>query len=764
MRIPLIIFLVPFSFFLSAALGAAEAATLRGIVRDPDGRSVPGARVIVTGAQPRAVETLTDVEGRFELTSLSGGRHEVRIALDGFSADPQTIHASDDSVHDIVLTLRVSAMSESLVVSAAQVDLPLSQTAAAVTVVTGSDIAARQIRTVADALRSVPGLAIAQNGTIGSLASLFTRGGESDFTLVLIDGMRANAFGGGLDLSQVPLVDAERIEIVRGPQSAVFGSDAIGGVVQIVTRRCSAGSGDAALQRCGRFDAAAEGGSLGTARGRFAGAGTHNALSWSVNGEHAQTEGYTGIAPATGETVGNDDGRAQHAGGAIGWAHSGGADVRAQAQLSVTERGFPGAYGSNPIGAYTAVDRVSRGETNRRQLGVQWMQPLGGPSSRVRQRTDVGVTDFDSNFVSPFGASESDTRRVAFRTQTDAALATELGISAGLEMLREQAGSTFITGEVFEPIPVKRLVGGYFGELRYSPTMRLSAAGGVRVEQIRREALASNPSTFSPRPAFPQETIVSANPRLALGYLLRGGNGARASTRLRASAGTGIRPPDAFEIAFTDNPTLKPERSRSVDAGVQQTFARGAALVDATVFFNEYDDLIVAVGRSFRDASRYRTDNISNARSRGLELSAAIRPLPALNLRGSYTLLDTDILAVDGSTEAPAPYRVGEHLIRRPRHRGVFTALFNGTRVTAFAELEMRGAVRDIEPTFGASGGVFDADGFAVLDLGGAYRVSKLLQLFARAENVADRAYEEAFGFPAPGRLFMAGVRVAAGR
>jgi outer membrane cobalamin receptor len=749
--------LLPLTFFLGSV---AQAATLQGVVRDPDGRSVSGARVIVTGAQPRAIETITDAEGRFEVIGLSAGRHEVRVALDGFSADPQIVHASDASSHEIAITLRVSAMSESLIVSAAHVDLPLSQTAASVTVVSGADIAARQIRTVADALRGVPGLAVAQNGTLGSLASLFTRGGDSDFTLVLIDGMRANAFGGGLDLSQVPLVDAERIEIVRGPHSAVFGSDAIGGVVQIVTRRCAT----SALHGCGRFDAAVEGGSLGTVRGRFAAAGAHDALSWSVSAEHAQTEGFEGTAPATGETVGNDDGRVQHAGGSIGWTHATGTDVRAQAQFSLTDRGFPGAYGSNPIGAYTSVDRVSRGETNRRQLGIQWMQPWGATSSRVRQRTDVGVTDFDGNFASPFGRSESETRRVAFRTQTDAAVATELGVSAGLELLREQAGSTFITGDVFEPIPVKRFVGGYFGELRYSPTARLSAAGGLRVEQIRRDALASNPSAFSPRPAFAEETIVSANPRVAVAYLLRGGNGAATSTRLRVSAGTGIRPPDAFEIAFTDNPELKPERSRSIDAGVQQTFARGAALVDATLFFNEYDDLIVSVGRSFRDASRYRTDNISNARSRGLELSGAVRPFAALDLRASYTMLDTEILAVDRSREAPAPYRVGEQLIRRPRHRGSVTALYSGARVTAFAEVEMRGTVRDIEPTFGASGGVFSAEGFAVLDAGGAYRVSKRVQLFARIENAAERAYEEAFGFPAPGRLFMAGVRVAAGR
>jgi outer membrane cobalamin receptor len=201
-----------------------------------------------------------------------------------------------------------------------------------------------------------------------------------------------------------------------------------------------------------------------------------------------------------------------------------------------------------------------------------------------------------------------------------------------------------------------------------------------------------------------------------------------------------------------------------VDAGVQQTFRTGTAVVEATAFVNEYDDLIVTVGRSFRDASRYRSDNISNARSRGLELSGGLRPHATVDLRASYTWLDTDILAVDRSTEAPAPYRVGEQLIRRPRHRGSLTAVVTGARASAFADLELRGSVRDIEPTFGASGGVFDAAGFAVLDVGGSCRVSRLLELFARVENVADRAYEHAFGFPAPGRLVFGGIRVAAGR
>jgi outer membrane receptor protein involved in Fe transport len=128
-------------------------------------------------------------------------------------------------------------------------------------------------------------------------------------------------------------------------------------------------------------------------------------------------------------------------------------------------------------------------------------------------------------------------------------------------------------------------------------------------------------------------------------------------------------------------------------------------------------------------------------------------------------LLDTKILSVDRVTgEAPSPYRVGESLIRRPRHQGSVIILYAPEHWTAYIDGYVRGAVRDIEPTFGASGGVFDAKGFATFNAGASYRAPHGLEVFARVENVADRHYEEAFGFPAPGRTGVVGVRFAAGQ
>ena len=124
--------------------------------------------------------------------------------------------------------------------------------------------------------------------------------------------------------------------------------------------------------------------------------------------------------------------------------------------------------------------------------------------------------------------------------------------------------------------------------------------------------------------------MVSANPKVSAAWFLGATDGNY--TKVRGSAGTGIRPPDAFEIAYTDNPSLEPERSKSFDVGVEQALFDGRGLVEATVFFNNYDDLIVATG-SFSGSSQYRTDNISNARARGVELAGTAR-VPLSGLRG----------------------------------------------------------------------------------------------------------------------------------
>jgi outer membrane receptor protein involved in Fe transport len=261
--------------------------------------------------------------------------------------------------------------------------------------------------------------------------------------------------------------------------------------------------------------------------------------------------------------------------------------------------------------------------------------------------------------------------------------------------------------------------------------------------------------------------VVSTNPRAAVSYYLRtsdasGGNW----SRLHGSAGTGIRAPDAFEIAFTDNPALAPERSRSIDAAVEQALAGGRVIADLTWFANHYDDLIVAVGGSLTGASRYRTDNISNARARGVEVAGRVRTPGGLTVRAGYTYLSTRILAVDGSGAAPVPYTVGDPLVRRPAHQGFVDASVARDRFDAFLRVNARGDWLDIDPTFGAFGGTLPAPGYLVADAGASWRPfgRSRTAVFARVTNLFGRDYEEVLGYPALGRSVIAGVRVAAGR
>ena len=146
---------------------------------------------------------------------------------------------------------------------------------------------------------------------------------------------------------------------------------------------------------------------------------------------------------------------------------------------------------------------------------------------------------------------------------------------------------------------------------------------------------------------------------------------ARAGTRLHASFGTGIRPPGGFELAFTNNPALRPERTASFDAGIEQRLFGNHLAVEATWFYNRFTDLIVSLGGSLARLSSYRSDNLANSRAQGAEFIARWQPGRALSVTGTYTLLKSEILSLDGSSGlAPAYFRVGQQLLRRPEHSG----------------------------------------------------------------------------------------------
>ncbi len=737
--------------------GAARGGPLTGRVVDPDGRGVPGAEIILLGSGAVLRSTHSDLRGAFALTTPDAGPLELRVAVNGFRAAALPLDGSPQSTAVGDIALGISAVSESVVVSAAQVEIPLSQASSAVTIITGAELQSRQVTTVADALRQVPGLTIARSGGPGALTAVFPRGGESDYTLVFLDGIQLNAFGGGFDFAHLSTANIDRIEVVRGPQSALYGSNAIGAVVRIVTRTGGPVRGDATL----------EGGSFGTSRVAAASSGALGGWFWGAGADRIASDGFNGRRSAAGELVANDRYERTETTGSGGWRNDAGAMLRGELRFARDDRGFPGPFGSNPAGIFSGIDATSRGTDDRWSASLGAAVPAG---RRVRAAGQVTWNTLDGHFTaasaySPTGVSLSDSgsRRLSARGQADVTIARGLDASAGVELQRERVTSTYITADN-GTIPIERSVAGYFAEARWSRAERLFVTGGVRLEDIRRDAVPALNNPYSPRPAMAADNVVSVNPRIAASYALRAAPGVE--TRVRASAGTGIRPPDGFDIAYTDNPSLKPERTRSIEAGVEQSLAAGRASVEATYFRNTFDDLIVAVGR-FAQSSRYRTDNISNARARGVELAATTRERAAgvdLQARVTYTLLDSAILAVDNAGSAPPPFAAGQRLLQRPRHQWAADLSAAQGRWTTWVRGGGRGRVLAVEPSYGTFGGLFDADGYAVWNAGASIRLTRQIEAFGRVENLLGRSYEEVFGFPALPRGVMAGLRVAAGR
>ncbi len=293
---------------------------------------------------------------------------------------------------------------------------------------------------------------------------------------------------------------------------------------------------------------------------------------------------------------------------------------------------------------------------------------------------------------------------------------------------------------------------GFYWENRFDFGGRLFLNAGVRGDVFQTLPIPSDGFTH---PNFPENTISKINPKAALSYIL-----ARAA-RIHASAGTGIRPPAGFDLAFTTNPALKPERTASADGGIEQKLFHNLLLLDATYFYNRYYDLIVSLGGSLTALSHFTTDNLANSRAQGAEFSASLRPTPWLFFTGSYTLLRSRILSLDNSNnQAPIPFQVGEQLIRRPNSSGALIASFTKSKISADLTGYFRGSELDVDPSLGATAGLFRNPGYANIGVNLNYAVSRWLTVYGNLRNALNEHYEEIFGFPCAAVEFRSGVEI----
>lgn len=609
-----------------------------------------------------------------------------------------------------------------VIVTATRSPLEVERVPASVTVVTGMELRRQGITHLGDALRIVPGLTVVTSGSFGAPTSLYVRGGQGNYTKVLIDGVAANEPGGAFDFGTLTVDDVERIEVVRGPSSVVWGSDAVSAVVHIITKRGAAP----------RTTVSARGGSFGTVDVAGSLERTGRTLSGAVTAAHHVSQGTYAQ---------NSDYRNSLLGGSATWATPTGGSLRANARYSSLEAHFPTDFTGAPVdpNAYRVEERAS--------AGAELRQPAGRVTviAAVSQAL-IGASSVDPANATPGTSTSFDTRtrRQAAELRGEVPVGARLLVTTGATVERQRRASASTSTSEFSGLPpaVERQEG----------TAERTTAGGYA------DALAH----FG-RATLTAGTRVDDGETFGSFWTYRVGASAevREGTRIRGSMGTGFREPSFDEVlpsAFsTGNPDLRPERSRSWEVGAEHAFAARRVTVGATWFHQRFADMI----DYFADVFPGRYENVASAVARGAELEARVLPAHGWTVDGSVTLVKTRVetAGFGGSLSG------GRALLRRPERSATAAISRSGTRGSVTLRAAHVGARTDVrffhdapwsaEETLPAYTKV-DLSGELPLPLGKAGRHAALT---ARIDNLFDARYEPAAGYRAPGIAFLVGAR-----
>ncbi len=616
----------------------------------------------------------------------------------------------------------IDANGDTIVVTASRSGdaVPTNQLGASVTVLDAAALDQRQTRIVSDILRDVPGIAVSRVGAIGGLTQVRIRGSESNHVLVLIDGIKASdPYDGEFDFGTLIADEAAKVEVLRGQQSALYGSDAIGGVIQYITLTGREAPG---------ISLRAEGGSFGTASGGARAAGVAGNLDYALSASGFHTSG-TPTARGGTRNIGSDS-------------------IGASGKLSWTDGG--------PL-KLTAVGRYSL--------------------------TDADNNDTESDPASPRFGYIVDSPGAHFRNQAFYGLVRgELSLLDGrwTNALSGQFADTTRHGEDPSTGPSgdkgRRYKASFESALRFgSDTVRHRLTGAVDVEREEFENTTPSPFVFQGRRHTDNVGIVgeyelTIADALALGGSLRRDENdrfadtttwrAQASyklaegTRLHGAYGTGVKNPGYYELfGFSDgnyigNPNLKPEKSKGWEAGAEQDFAGHRATIGATWFDNRLTDEIFT-DYPAPDYIATPGNRTSVSKQRGLEVFASARPIPALRFDLAYTYLHAR--------------EVGLAEVRRPKHIGSLnvTALSPDERFSGTLTVRFNGRQDDFAYTDPSYVPVrVSLQEYVLVNLAAEYRITESLSIYGRIENLFGEHYEEVFSFATPGRAAYGGVRV----
>jgi vitamin B12 transporter len=726
-----------FAVVLAAAALAAAAdvppGSLEGSVSTSDGQALPGVAVTLHGpAGDRRLTTRPD--GSYAAAALPAGPYAVSIDVPGLEIrGPHTARVESGATR-LDLVLAPAPVAERVVVSATRGEATLSSIGVTADVLDREAIEDRAAPTLLPLLQDIPGVATARAGQTGEQASVFIRGGESRYARVLVDGVPVNQPGGAFDFGTALPFELERVEVVRGAASSLYGTDALAGVVSLQTRRARPGEAPS-------LRGEAEAGSFGWRRWLAGTSGDRGRFDWNAGVQRLTTDNE------------QPNSRLEQTSAALsaGASLDAGTEARVVVRLDDATTGTPGptAFGRPDLDAsFERRDVVA--STSLRRSGARISQQLNVGYARTNQ---VSLDPLDSgtwvpewhgltgaypvsDIPSPAGF-QNRTARLEGGYQADLSLGARHLVTAGGEVERETGALGSRAAELLRP---ERTNFGVYGQDRVLLGSRAYLTVGGRVER--------NGSYGT-----------HAVPRAALAVRLRDSTDA---TTLRASAGMGVKEPSFLEsygesFFAKGNPNLDPERSTTFDVGLEQRLLGNRLRASVTAFHHDYRDQIAW---TVVDWSTYQGTyvNLAHTRARGVEVAAEARPEPHVHLLGQYTFLDGEIL--ESPSGFDPVYAAGQPLLRRPRHQGSLTAQLSFPRWSAGATLVRVGARADSDFV---GLGLTRAAPYTRLDARLRVRVAGPAEAFAVAENLLDAEYQEVLGYPALGRSVRAGLRLSVG-
>jgi vitamin B12 transporter len=605
-------------------------------------------------------------------------------------------------------------LQEAVVVTATRIPTPQIEVASSVTVISAADIEARQERTFADVLKDVPGLNVVQTGGPGGATSVFMRGTNSNHTKVLIDGIDVSDPSnstGAFDFGHLLTQDIERVEVLRGPQSGLYGSDAIGGVINIITKQ---GSGPA------QFQAGIEGGSFNTFNQAGSVSGSQDAFNYAATAMHY----HAGSVPVTpldllppGEAR-NDD-------------YYDNLSVSTKLGLNVTRD-----FDLGLVARYSNIDLRTTGDTFDLTTFTSFpaAEQTVARTDQYAARLTAHLTSFEGAFEQILGFAYSRERTSTLQPDLPEALNSgeraKVDWQGNVKLAPTQTlvlGAEWEHDEISEPISATTRIASGYAELQSQLGEHWFSALNVRYDDNDR---------FGSKATY----------RFAPAYLIRD-----TGTKLKASVGSGFKAPTLSELFqdfppfFFANSNLKPESSSGWDAGFEQGLAADALRFGATYFHNSIHDLISTETEPVSFETTYV--NIGRAMTYGVESFIAYQPLKAVLLRIDYTYTE----AKDDTLH--------EELLRRPKNKGTFDANWQVTSAWQLnAGVLWVGTWVDGNRDFTVAR--LDAPSYTTVNLATSYDLNRAFTLFGRIDNLFDRHYENPVGFRQPSIGVFAGLRV----